>query len=48
MRPIGLALVRCDIRFEAAAPVRLTVRDSRQALMEAQLVERNLPPARMT
>jgi aminomethyltransferase len=47
MRPIGLALVRCDIRFDSAAPVRLTVRDARQALMEAQLVERNLPPARV-
>jgi aminomethyltransferase len=48
MRPIGLALVRCDIRFDAAAPVRFSVRDARQALMEAHLVERNLPPARMT
>jgi aminomethyltransferase len=47
MRPIGLALVRCDIRFDSAAPVRLTVRDARQALMETQLVERNLPPARV-
>jgi aminomethyltransferase len=45
MRPIGLALVRSGLRFEAQAPLRLTVRDARQALMQAQLVARNLPPA---
>ncbi|MGH8664064.1 MAG: glycine cleavage system aminomethyltransferase GcvT [Burkholderiales bacterium] len=48
MRPVGLALVRCDIRFDPHTPVHFTVRAARQALMEAQLVERNLPPARMT
>lgn len=46
MRPIGLALVRCDIRFDPGAPVRLTVSDKRRALMTAELVARNLPPAR--
>ena len=45
MRPIGLALVRSGLRFEAQAPLRLTVRDARQALMQAQLVAHNLPPA---
>ena len=44
MRPVGLALVRSDIRYRADAPVRFTVRDARQTLMEAHLVERNLPP----
>jgi aminomethyltransferase len=48
MRPIGLALVRCDLRFDPAAPVRFAVRGTRQTLMQAQLVERNLPAARMT
>ena len=48
MRPVGLALVRCDIRFDPAAAVHFNVRDTRHALMQAQLVERNLPPARMT
>jgi aminomethyltransferase len=45
MRPIGLALVRSGLRFEPEAPVHLTVRDTKQALMQACLVERNLPPA---
>jgi aminomethyltransferase len=46
MRPIGLALVRSDIRVTRNPRVRLEVRDARgDALMTAELVERNLPPA---
>jgi glycine cleavage system aminomethyltransferase T len=43
MRPIGLALVRADIRFRPGSRVRFSVRDAGQVLMEADLVERNLP-----
>ena len=43
MRPIGLGLIRSDIRYRPDAPVRLVVRDGDRALMEAHLVERNLP-----
>jgi aminomethyltransferase len=46
MRPIGLALLRSDLRPRADVPVRLGVRDARRELMQAYLVERNLPPAR--
>ena len=45
MRPIGLALVRSDIRFAANPRVRFDVRDARGDVLVAELVERNLPPA---
>jgi hypothetical protein len=45
MRPIGLALVRSDIRFSADPRVRFEVRDARGDVLVAELVERNLPPA---
>jgi len=47
MRPIGLALVRSDIAFRPDVPVCFEVRDARQTFIQAHLVERNLPPARM-
>jgi aminomethyltransferase len=43
MRPVGLALVRSDVRYRADAPVRFDVRAARQTVMEAYLVERNFP-----
>ena len=45
MRPIGLALVRSDIRYTSSPRVRFEVRDARGEVMTAELVERNLPPA---
>ena len=45
MRPIGLALVRSDIRYTSSPRVRFEVRDARGDVMTAELVERNLPPA---
>ena len=45
MRPIGLALIRSDLRYRADARVRFTVRDARGDVLAADLVERNLPPA---
>jgi aminomethyltransferase len=45
IRPIGLALVRSDIRFDARRPVHFAVHDARGEIMTATLVERNLPPA---
>jgi aminomethyltransferase len=45
MRPIGLALVRSDIRYSASPRVRFDVRDARGDVLVAELVERNLPPA---
>ena len=45
MRPIGLALVRSDIRYSANPRVRFDVRDARGDVLVAELVERNLPPA---
>jgi hypothetical protein len=47
MRPIGLALVRSDFAFRPDVALCFEVRDARQTLMQAHLVERNLPPARM-
>ena len=44
MRPIGLALVRSDIRYRADRPVVLEIEDDRGKTMAAELVERNLWP----
>jgi aminomethyltransferase len=43
MRPIGLALVRSDLRYSPSERVRFAVRDARGEIMTADLVERNLP-----
>ena len=45
MRPIGLALIRSDIRFTPSPRMRFEVRDARGDALIAELVERNLPPA---
>ena len=44
MRPIGLALVRSDIRYMADRPVILEIEDARGKRMAVELVERNLWP----
>jgi aminomethyltransferase len=43
MRPIGLALIRSDIRFRPDQPTTFVARDDRGGSMTAELVERNLP-----
>ncbi len=43
-RPIGLALVRSDIRYRAERPVVLEVEDPRGKTVSAELVEKNLWP----
>jgi aminomethyltransferase len=44
MRPVGLALVRSDLRLRAEQTTSFEVRDTRgSVLMRAQLVESNLP-----
>lgn len=45
MRPIGLALLRSDIRYRSDRPVVLDIADDRGNTFEAELVERNLWPA---
>jgi aminomethyltransferase len=46
MRPIGLALVRSDILYSPGTRVSFAVHDAHGEVMEAALVERNLPSAR--
>ncbi len=45
VRPIGLALLRSDIRYRSDRPVILEITDDRGNSIEAELVERNLWPA---
>ncbi|MFQ5567625.1 MAG: hypothetical protein ACE5EU_14830, partial [Paracoccaceae bacterium] len=44
LRPIGLALLRSDIRYRSDRPVILEITDARGNSFEAELVERNLWP----
>ena len=44
MRPIGLALVRSDIRYRSDVPVVFEVVDARGRSMNAELVQRNVWP----
>ncbi|MDH3790959.1 MAG: glycine cleavage system aminomethyltransferase GcvT, partial [Rhodospirillales bacterium] len=44
LRPIGLALIRSDLRYRTDRPVVLQVLDDRGKAIEAELVERNLWP----
>jgi len=46
MRPIGLALIRSDILYSSGTRVSFSVCDAHGEVMAAELVERNLPPAR--
>jgi aminomethyltransferase len=45
LRPIGLALLRSDLRYRTDRPVVLQVVDDRGNVVDAELVERNLWPA---
>jgi aminomethyltransferase len=44
LRPIGLALIRSDLRYRTDRPMVLQVLDDRGTAIEAELVERNLWP----
>lgn len=45
LRPIGLALLRSDIRYRSDRPITLEVEDARGNRFEAELVEKNLWPS---
>ncbi len=45
LRPIGLALIRSDLRFRSEKPVIVDVVDSRGNRIQAELVEKNLWPS---